>query len=105
MPWRASSGASGSRANGAPARIAKGRQERFDCPCHSGTTRTNIVHEGYICMRLSLLTVSLLASAAVGGVTYAQTSKPPPEKAKPAAAPSAATGAEIGSFGLDLAGM
>src|SRR5471030_636503 len=99
MPWRASSGASGSRANGAPARIAKGRQERFDCPCHSGTTRSNNVQEGYICMRFSLLTLSLLASAAVGGVTYAQTSKP-----KPVAAPSASTGAELGSFGIDTAG-
>ncbi|WP_010186779.1 M13 family metallopeptidase [Sphingomonas sp. PAMC 26605] len=52
-------------------------------------------------MRLSLLTLSLLASAAVGGVTYAQAGKPKPA----AAAPSAATGAEIGSFGLDLSGM
>ena len=51
-------------------------------------------------MRFSLLTLSLLASAAAGGVTYAQTSKP-----KPVVAPSASTGAEIGSFGIDTAGM
>ena len=55
-------------------------------------------------MRRSLVTVSLLASAALVGVTHANPAPKPKVAAKAEPAPKAA-GAEIGAFGLDIAGM
>ncbi|MBP2276653.1 MULTISPECIES: M13 family metallopeptidase [Sphingomonas] len=55
-------------------------------------------------MRRSFVMVSLLASAALVGVTHANPAPKAKVAAKAEPAPKA-TGAEIGAFGLDLAGM
>ncbi|RRB42443.1 hypothetical protein, partial [Escherichia coli] len=55
-------------------------------------------------MRRSLVTVSLLASAALVGVTHANPAPKPKVAAKAEPTPKAA-GAESGAFGLDIAGM